>query len=113
MDVHSGIFLDSITIEPYFENYYFQGIFDFLKYSDSLFIGIGKFMKNDPTTQIQYIVHINNDLQVIFDTVVDVPEINESFQKSILSSDNLIISVGKDMNGGGNKLLCEKTFTGN
>lgn len=112
IDVQTGFFLDSISIEPYFEDYYFQGIFDFLKYNDSLFIGIGKFMKNDHTAQIQYIVHINNDLQVIFDTVVDVPEINESFQKSILSSDNLIISVGKDMNGGGNKLLCEKTIYG-
>jgi hypothetical protein len=112
MEVQSGLFLDSLLIEPVFQDYYFRGIFDFLKCNDSLFIGIGKFRKTDQTAEIQYIVHINDNLQVTFDTVVDIPDINENLQKSILSSDNLIISVGRDMEPPAYKVLCEKNLNG-
>jgi hypothetical protein len=112
IDVQTGFFLDSLVIEPLYQDHYFRGLFDFLKLNDSLYIGTGKFRRIDQTAEIQYIVHINNDLQVIFDTVVDMPVINENLQKSIISSDNSIISVGRDMNPGGNKILIERNIDG-
>lgn len=111
IDTQSGIFLDSLIIDPYQENYFFRGLFDFLKYNDSLFIGIGKFMKDDYTAEIQYIIHINANLNVLFDTVSDIPDFNEKLQKSIINSTGELVSVGGQFDGG-LELLCEKTIYG-
>jgi hypothetical protein len=112
MDVQTGTLIDSLLVEPLHQGYYFRGIFDFLKYSDSLFIGIGHFMKVNQVEQLQYIIHLNHNLEMLFDTVVDLPEENELFQKTMLSTDGLIVSVGRDLNNQSNKILCEKTIYG-
>jgi hypothetical protein len=111
INVNTGFFIDSLTLQPSYQNYIFRGIFDLLKSNDTLIIGIGKFKLEYGNEEIQYILHIDNDLKIQFDTVSNIPEFSEIFQKSILSSDNLIVSVGREMDSL-YKILSEKTIYG-
>ena len=113
INTQTGKFTDSTLIEPTLQNSYFRGIFDLLKANDSLFIGIGKFGIYGSGEEIQYIVHFNNNLQILFDTIIDIPEIEERFQKTILTEDSKLVSVGTIINSYDNeRLLCEKSFFG-
>lgn len=113
IETQTGKLTDSTLIEPTLQNCYFRGVFDLLKANDSLFIGIGKFGIYGSSEEIQYIVHFNNNLQILFDTIIDIPEIEECFQKTILTEDSKLVSVGTIINSYDyERLLCEKTIFG-
>ncbi|MEZ5196919.1 MAG: T9SS type A sorting domain-containing protein [Bacteroidales bacterium] len=111
MDLQSGNLIDSLIIEPEFPGYYFRGIFDVLKVSDSLFIGIGKFKNNSGNEEIQYILHLNNYLKSDFDTIINIPEIEESSLRTIITQDSFLVSVGRT-SVPYECLLCDKTIFG-
>ena len=111
INTNTGSFIDSLIIEPELQGFHFSGIFDLLKANDSLFIGIGKFNLDGGNEQFQYILHFNQNLDVVFDTIIDIPEINESLQKTILAQNSKLVSVGKIQNSS-EILICEKTVFG-
>ncbi len=113
IETQTGNIIYSISVEPTMQDYYFRGIFDLLKANNSLFLGIGKFGINGSGEEIQYIVHFNNNLQISFDTTINIPDIEERFQKTILSDDSKLVSVGTIINSYNyEKLLCEKNIFG-
>lgn len=111
IDLQSGNLIDSLIIEPEFPGYYFRGIFDVLKVSDSLFIGVGKFRNYSGSEEIQYILHLNNFLKSDFDTIINIPDIEEYSLRTIITQDSLLVSVGRT-SGPYERLLCDKTIYG-
>jgi hypothetical protein len=113
IDLQSGFITDSLIIEPETPGYFFTGIFDVLKVNDSLFIGIGSFGLMGSSEQIQYIVHLDNHLQILYDTIIDIPDIVEISHKTIITENSKLVTVGKIANSVDYKrILCEKTLYG-
>jgi len=113
IDLQSGNLTDSLIIAPELSGYFFTGIFDLLKASDSLFIGIGGFGLMGSYAQIQYIVHLDNHLQFLYDTIVDIPDIEEISHKTIITENSKLVSVGTIVNSIEYKrIICEKTLYG-
>ncbi|MCF8369243.1 MAG: T9SS type A sorting domain-containing protein [Bacteroidales bacterium] len=111
LNTFTGKFMDSVLLNPYEPEFTFGGIADFLKVNDSLFIGIGNFIGNNENAEKQYILHINSNLNVVFDTIVDT-DMNEKIQKSIVTENGLIVSVGKEFDTW-KIVLLERDYFGN
>jgi len=109
MNSLSGEFTDSLTVDPSIPNSIFRGVFDMLKINDTLFAGIGKSW-TDINEESQYIVHFTHNLQLVFDTIVNIEGINERLQKTIIA-DNILVSGGMEVDSGF-KVLVEKTTKG-
>lgn len=111
IETQTGNIIDSTFVEPTLPGHYFRGIFDVLKANDSLFVGIGKFATYESNEEIQYIVHFNNFLDITFDTTINIPDIDEEIQKTILTTEMKLVSVGRTLNDY-LMLLCEKEING-